>query len=162
MKISKKNATLLLSVLVVFVFAVFDIEIDDKGSDVVNEDVNEGLFVVSRVIDGDTFEIESGQRVRMIGIDTPERGKYFFTEATDRLKELIEGKEVTLSKDVSEVDRYGRLLRHVYVKDNWINKQMIDEGYAKLATFPPDVLHVDVFEKSQKNAREQKKGLWDK
>ncbi len=157
---NKKNITLIITLLLAIIIVVFDIDAD---IDVNNDDVGDDkTALVVRVIDGDTFEIETGERVRMIGIDTPERGKYFFTEATDNLKKLIEGKKVVLKKDVSETDKYGRLLRHVYYEDVWINKKMIEDGFAKFVTFPPDVYHVDEFKQAQKRARENGVGLWDK
>ena len=118
--------------------------------------------VVVHIVDGDTFDIASGKRVRLIGIDTPERGEYFYKEAKERLRELVENKEVILKKDISETDRYGRLLRHVYLDDVWINKLMIEEGYARFVTYPPDVNHVEVFKKAQEKAREDGVGLWKK
>ncbi|MBI3335237.1 MAG: thermonuclease family protein [Candidatus Portnoybacteria bacterium] len=78
---------------------------------------------VARVIDGDTIELENGQRVRYIGIDTPETSdprkpiQCFGIEAAKKNQELVEGKMVRLEKDVSERDRYARLLRYVYAGD---------------------------------------------
>ena len=87
----------------------------------------EKLYNVIRVVDGDTIEIEGGQKVRYIGIDTPETvdpsrpvGCYG-KEASDKNKELVEGKIVRLEKDISETDRYGRLLRYIYVGDIFVN-----------------------------------------
>jgi micrococcal nuclease len=117
-------------------------------------------YLVTHIVDGDTFDISTGERVRMIGIDTPERGKYFYKEATNRLDELIGNKKVILIKDVSETDKYGRILRHVYIDDVWINKQMIEEGFARFVTFPPDVMHVEEFREAQKYAKKNKLGLW--
>ena len=77
--------------------------------------------VVKRVIDGDTIELDNGKTLRYIGIDTPEtkhptKGvQCFGEEAYKKNKELVEGKRVQLEKDVSETDRYGRLLRYVFV-----------------------------------------------
>lgn len=115
---------------------------------------------VVSVVDGDTFDISTGERVRLIGIDTPERGELFYKEAKDALIVMTKDKTVRLEKDVSEKDRYGRLLRHVYIDDEWINKKMIEEGYARLLTISPDVAHVDIFRKAEKSARNHKKGLW--
>jgi micrococcal nuclease len=112
------------------------------------------------IVDGDTFDIASGDRVRMIGIDTPERGSYYYAEAKKHLEDLIYQKSVHLVKDVSEKDRYGRLLRHVYIDDLWVNKKMIEDGFARMVTFPPDVMHVNVFSDAQKGARSARKGLW--
>ncbi len=160
----KKQIILVLSMITVIIYFLLGEEYPSDLQEILDvqiptKDVS-GVHVVSRVIDGDTFDISTGERIRMIGIDTPERGKDFYNEAKDRLEELIGDKEVVLVKDVSETDRYGRLLRHVYYEDVWINRQMIDEGFAKFVTFPPDVMHVDDFQKSQNNAREKGIGLW--
>ncbi len=152
----KQIIELLLVIIMIFIQITYDGLIEDNDNKVEQQTKS----IVTHVVDGDTFDIASGERVRMIGIDTPERGEFFYKEASNRLKELIEGKEVVLTKDISETDRYGRLLRHVYCNGAWINKQMIDEGFARLATFPPDVAHVEIFKRSQQKARKDKVGLW--
>ncbi len=128
--------------------------------------------VVTRVIDGDTIEIESGQKVRYIGIDTPETKhptkalQCFGQEAYLQNKQLVEGKRVRLVKDVSEVDRYGRLLRYVYVNTEsspsglFVNDFLVREGFAHARTYPPDVRHTDLFLKSEQQARMNNHGLW--
>jgi micrococcal nuclease len=133
--------------------------------------------LVTKVIDGDTIEIEGGIKVRYIGVDTPElrhqsQGKQCFAkEATEKNRELVEGKEVILEKDVSETDSFGRLLRYVYrygksdglnVKGVFVNQYLILEGYGFAATFPPDVRFSDMFAQNQQMARDAKKGLWSK
>jgi len=128
----------------------------------------EDFVKVVRVIDGDTFEIEGGQRVRLIGIDTPEsvhpddeRNTEFGKEASDYSKKLLEGKMVRLEKDVSETDRYGRLLRYAYMEDDtFVNELLVKEGYAKVSTYPPDVKYSDLFVEAERYARENNKGLW--
>lgn len=124
------------------------------------------LAKVKRVIDGDTIELETGQKVRYIGMNTPEIHnpktpiRCFGIEAKNKNQELVEGKTVKLEKDISETDRYGRLLRYVYVDNIFVNDYLVKEGYAIIDTFPPDVKYVDFFLKSQQKAREQNKGLW--
>lgn len=131
------------------------------------------LVKVKRVIDGDTIELETGQKVRYTGMNTPEIHnpktlvQCFGMEAKYKNQELVEGKTVRLEKDVSETDKYKRLLRYVYlpsskagVNDIFINDYLVKEGYAVIDTFPPDVKYVDLFLKSQREAREQNKGLW--
>lgn len=123
-------------------------------------------FKVSRVIDGDTIQLENGDKVRYIGIDTPETVdpskaiQCFGKEASNKNKELVEGKEVRLVKDVSDKDRYGRLLRYVYVGDLFINLELVKQGYAYSYTYPPDVKFQNIFVEAQKTARENKLGLW--
>ncbi len=122
---------------------------------------------VSRVIDGDTIELVDGRRVRYIGMDTPEMGdnrkqvQCFAREATEENKRLVEGKTIRLEKDVSETDKYGRLLRYVYVDNVLINDYLVRQGFARVATFPPDISHQEQFLAAEREAREQKKGLWN-
>ena len=116
--------------------------------------------VVVRVIDGDTFVIRGGERVRLIGIDTPEKGKPGAAQATARTKRLVLGKRVRLEKDVSERDRYGRLLRYVYVGRVFVNAELVRSGYARMATFPPDVRHAEDFLRLQREAQRAGRGMW--
>jgi len=118
---------------------------------------------VIRVIDGDTIEIEGGARVRYIGIDTPEtygEAECYGWEATAKNRELVEGKRVRLVKDVSEADRYGRLLRYVYVDGVFVNAELVRLGYALAVTYPPDVKYADLFLSLQGEAKEAGRGLW--
>lgn len=121
---------------------------------------------VTRVIDGDTIELENNQRVRYIGIDTPETVdprkpvQCFGQEASAKNKELVEGKTVNLEKDVSDIDKYGRLLRYVYVDNIFVNDYLVKEGFAHASTFPPDVKYQDIFRESARQAKSQGIGLW--
>ncbi len=134
------------------------------------EDVNlqqEGeIFKVVHVVDGDTIKLDNGQVVRYIGIDTPETVdprkpvQCFGKEASAKNRELVEGKEVRLVKDISETDKYGRLLRYVYVGDEFINDYLVRQGYAHSSSYPPDVKYQDQFRSAEQEAREGKRGLW--
>lgn len=122
--------------------------------------------VVARVVDGDTIALVSGERVRYIGIDTPEtvhpnkQVECFGKEASAKNKELVEGKEARLVRDISDVDKYGRLLRYVYVEDIFINDYLIRNGFANASSFPPDVAFQALFEDAEQAARESRSGLW--
>lgn len=101
-----------------------------------------------KVVDGDTIDVklENGaqERIRLIGIDTPERGETCFSEATDRLKALLAGEQVTLKKDKSERDRYGRLLRYVCSADGIFTEgRLVREGLAVPYRYYPDVYYAD-------------------
>jgi len=117
-----------------------------------------------RVIDGDTIEIkdEAGKifKVRYIGIDTPEKGDPYYKEATDANSSLVLNKQLRLEKDVSETDKYGRLLRYIYAGDLFVNAYLVEEGYAQVSTYPPDVKYANYFLELQQEARENGKGLW--
>jgi len=121
---------------------------------------------VARVVDGDTVEIEGGQTVRYIGIDTPETVhpqktvECFGREASNKNRELAEGKFVQLEKDVSETDKYGRLLRYVYADGLFVNEFLVKEGFAYASSYPPDVKYQDLFNIAQREAQSQNKGLW--
>lgn len=121
---------------------------------------------VVNIVDGDTIKLENGKVVRYIGIDTPETVhpskpvQCFGKEASAKNKQLIEGKEVRLVKDVSETDKYGRLLRYVYIGDTFVNDYLVRNGYAHSSTFPPDVKYQDQFKKAEEEARTNKLGLW--
>ncbi len=124
---------------------------------------------VVRVIDGDTIEVEIDSdvyTVRYIGVDTPEtkhptRGvEPYGLEVTEFNRELVEGKTVFMEKDVSEVDRFGRLLRYVWVNDVMVDAVLVAEGYARVATFPPDVRYGEDFVTFEGKAREEGRGLW--
>lgn len=125
----------------------------------------EGVLV-TKIVDGDTIEIEGGQKVRYIGIDTPETVdpresvQCYGKEASNKNKELVEGKKVRLEKDVSETDRYGRLLRYVYIGETFVNEYLVKEGFAKAASYPPDIKYQDKFKTAETSARENQRGLW--
>ncbi|HLL60491.1 MAG TPA: thermonuclease family protein [Candidatus Nitrosocosmicus sp.] len=133
---------------------------------------------VVKVVDGDTIEIiasGSSERrlVRYIGIDTPEthhpklKVQCYGKEATQKNTELVLEKDIYMIKDISETDRYGRLLRYVFIPNPestqsafFVNEYLVREGYAHAATFPPDVAYQELFQQAQENARIEKKGLW--
>jgi micrococcal nuclease len=122
--------------------------------------------LVIRVIDGDTVEIEGGQMVRYIGIDAPEivhslePGEQFGEEATEKNRELVEGRIVSLERDVTDRDEYGRLLRYVWLGDVMINAELVRLGYAYSYSLPPNVKYQELFLRLEREAREQKLGLW--
>lgn len=130
------------------------------------EPEKEITYLVIEVIDGDTIKIEGGQKIRYIGIDTPETVhpskpvEYFGIEASNKNKELVEGKQVKFEKDISETDRYGRLLRYIWVGDIFVNDYLVRQGYAYASTYPPDVKYAEQFVQAQREARENNRGLW--
>lgn len=134
--------------------------------------------VVTKVVDGDTIVVNNSQTVRLIGIDTPETVDprrpvgCFGKEASNEAKGLLSGKEIILQKDVSETDKYKRLLRYVFLPlaDNqtlpagrqvlFVNDYLVREGFAKVLTYPPDVKYNEKFRQAEKEARENQRGLW--
>jgi len=125
--------------------------------------------LVTRVIDGDTIEANIGgslYKIRYIGIDTPElddkRAEYcaLAQEATRYNRQLLEGKTVRLEKDVSETDKYGRLLRYVYVDDIFVNAELVRQGLAWAKVYEPDTKYQDTLEKAETEAKQDKIGIW--
>ncbi len=118
-------------------------------------------YRVTEVIDGDTIVLSNGDRIRFIGMNTPEEGMYFYGEARDVLEIMISGKEVQLEKDISESDQYGRKLRYVYCEGIFINLEMVKRGFANIFTYPPDVKYTEEFLEAERYARENDLGLWE-
>lgn len=130
---------------------------------------NKKTFLVTRVIDGDTIEIETGERIRLIGIDTPENVdprksvQFFGKEASEKAKEMLEGKTVRLESDPTQdnKDKYGRLLRYVFLSDGiFFNEWMVKNGYAHEYTYQIPYQYQSEFKDAEIYARENKLGLW--
>lgn len=118
--------------------------------------------VVSRIIDGDTFECDTGLRVRLIGIDTPELSQApYGAQAAQALAALMPvATAVELERDVQPTDRYGRLLAYVWRDTLMINWAMVRNGWAVLLTYPPNVQYVERLQEAQRSARDEGVGLW--
>ena len=124
-----------------------------------------------RVIDGDTIDVSIAgrtERVRLIGVDSPETNGppiCYGQEATAYAQEMLPqvGGAIWLEKDVSETDRYDRLLRYVWLdpkRQRMLDEAMVAGGYAQVSTFPPDVKYVDLFLSAEREARAERRGLW--
>jgi len=129
-------------------------------------------YLVSRVVDGDTIEVTKDgakEKVRLLGINTPEtvdprkKVECFGKEASAELKQLLTGKQVKLVTDDTQTkyDKYGRLLAYVYTEDGlFVNKHMIEEGYAYEYTYTAPYIFQYEFKEAQKLAETEGKGLW--
>lgn len=143
--------------------------IQNTQTNIVKEKIS---YVVSHVVDGDTIDVliaGKTTRIRFIGMDTPETVdprkpvQCFGKEAKQYNKELVEGKKVRLEKDISETDKYHRLLRYVYLTDGtMVNQKLVADGYARVYTYPPDVHFSSLFLKAEQSARQANLGLWAK
>ncbi len=128
-------------------------------------------YTVSRVIDGDSIELSSGEIVRYIGIDTPEirekenagwvyKPRPYAEEAREFNQKLVKGKSVKLEFDVQKRDKYKRLLAYVYIGEKMVNIEMVKEGFAMIYTYPPNLKYSQRFLDAQTEARDNKRGLW--
>lgn len=115
---------------------------------------------VKEVIDGDTILLGNGQKVRYIGIDTPERSDTFYREAKELNRKLVQDKDMVLEFDVQSEDRYGRLLAYVYADDILVNAELLKNGLAVVYTYPPNVKYASYFIGLQKKARDESLGIW--
>ena len=121
--------------------------------------------MVTRVLDGDTIVLAGGDKVRYIGIDSPElyggsEAECFAKEASERNRELVLGERVRLESDVSETDKYGRLLRYVYVNGVLVNEVLVLEGLARARAFPPDTAQKKLIRAAEGAAQSEGVGLW--
>ena len=116
---------------------------------------------VSRVIDGDTIDVLlNGQqvRVRYVGMNTPERDEVCYQDALNANRALVEGQTVTLVRDVSNTDRFDRLLRYIYVGNTFINAEMVRQGWAEVVSYPPDTAQFNNFRSLEIEARDANRG----
>ena len=121
---------------------------------------------VLSVHDGNTITVQLEDRkekVRLIGIDAPEIDQApWGVQARDVLRGLVDSKTVRLETDITERDQYRRLLAYVYVGEMLVNAEMVRQGQAVLYTVPPNVAHVEDYQKAQQEAREAGRGVWDR
>lgn len=119
-----------------------------------------GTVTVVRVVDGDTIDIAGGFRLRYIGMDSPEVGQPYYAEATEANRKMVQGRTVRLESDVSDKDRYGRLLRYVYVDGDFVNLELVRMGWAVAKSYPPDTKYHQLFEGAERDAKLAHRGQW--
>lgn len=163
-----KNIFLLkYSVLIVTVLII-------SGCRTISVNILQNRYLVTRVIDGDTFCIlnkaNEQEKIRLIGVDAPETKKtrkkeigFYGKESAMYLRKIILDKYVILEYDIQKKDIYGRTLAYVYQENgSFVNDLLIRKGYCVVATFPPNIKFKDLFIYSERIAREKHKGLWNK
>lgn len=127
----------------------------------------DATVTIRHVHDGDTVFLDDGEKVRLIGIDTPELGRDErppdpgAIEARDRLRELVAASEaITLRRGIDERDKYGRLLAHLYADGDNLQAQLLAEGHAVPLIIPPNLTHLDCYRQATAEARAGRHGLW--
>jgi len=138
-------------------------------------------ITVVKVVDGDTLKLAGGERVRLIGIDTPEmhESQKLYRDsrksgmdvkviqamgrrAAAFTRGLVEGKTVKLEFDAESRDKYRRLLAYVYLSDGtFVNAEIIRQGYASPMKYPPNIKHSEEFQRLYREAQDKKIGLWN-
>ena len=134
----------------------------NQAKEVTEEETQDYDMTVTDVIDGDTFYLGNGDKVRMLGMNTPESGRPYSQEATDFLTNMILGKEVSLVNDSKngDSDSYGRLLAHVYVDDTFVNYEIIKAGFAFWYPYTSGTDFDSEYEEAQDYASNNMAGLW--
>jgi micrococcal nuclease len=158
--------------LLVYVRFVFSLILLIQFSESVVAQSKTPLLLVTKVSDGDTFWVSypSGkeEKIRLIGINTPESRRtgrtemeYFGKEAAAYARKLLLNKQVRLEFDVQKYDRYKRTLAYAYLESGtMVNALLIKEGYAQVATYPPNVRYQSLFQRLEREARTARRGLW--
>lgn len=178
--LSKKQKQYLIAIALVLIASLFGIDLNELKK--VQKDIiptatpipfPTGQTVESKVtsvVDGDTIVVEGGHKVRYIGVNAPETSKdtsgkktgeqCYADESYLENKRLVEGKVVRLIRDVSDTDKYGRLLRYVYIEDLFVNDHLVKNGFARTMTIKPDIKYASLFLNSQNSAKEEIVGIW--
>jgi micrococcal nuclease len=131
-----------------------------------NAQAKEQEFLVTKVLDGDTIMLENGDIVRYIGVETPELGKkdggpqFYAREAAKYNKQLVLLKKVRLEFDKERKDDAGRTLAYVYVKNTFVNGELVRLGYARTAIHPPNIAHRGHLAECEREAIRKDNGLW--
>lgn len=132
----------------------------DPPASVESEGAPSTTTTVRTVIDGDTLVIADGTFVRLIGIDTPERDEFYYETAKTALTTMVEDQVITLVRDTTDQDQYGRLLRYVYVDETFVNLELVAAGHARVVWFAPDVAQYDQLREAAVQARAAGLGIW--
>lgn len=129
--------------------------------DVIGEPKLDGPYLVTKVVDGDTADLQGLGRVRFSGINTPEKGVCYYKEAKEKLTEMILNKEVYAEKDRSDKDKYDRYLRYIYVNDTFVNGILVEEGYAVVFDrYKKDTGRYEQLKKLEEIAKGNNLGVW--
>ncbi|UCD20907.1 MAG: thermonuclease family protein [archaeon] len=144
--------------VLIFILAVILISSGCVTQQTTRESFEKGL--VTEVIDGDTLTIQGGDRVRLLGIDTPEKNEQFYLEAKEFLESRVLFKEIELERDIENKDRYDRLLRWVWLDGSLVNAEIVGEGLAIAKFYNEDEKYQNMISQAEQQAIEAKKGIW--
>ncbi|MBI2611516.1 thermonuclease family protein [Candidatus Gottesmanbacteria bacterium] len=119
---------------------------------------------IKRVIDGDTLELQNGQIVRLVGVNTPDHGQPFDEESTEFAKRLVEGKKVNIEYDEYKSDRFGRILAYIIISDKNLAIELAKRGLAKVTIYEKrkPLIYQQQLLSAEKEAKSKKLGIWSK
>jgi micrococcal nuclease len=115
---------------------------------------------MKKIIDGDTIELTDGRKVRYIGINTPERDQFYYNEATNLNRQLVEGKKLQLELDVESHDQYGRTLGYIWANGQLVNLEIVRQGLASAYFVSPNNRYETEIRQAENEARQAKRGIW--
>ena len=136
--------------------------VDTSNFDMPARPINLDTARVDRVIDGDTLDLDDGTRVRLIGINTPERGQPYYDDATNFLRNRVENEIVGIEYDVEVTDQFDRTLAYIWLDDNLINVEVLLNGYADTYFIPPNTHHESLFNNAEDTAKSGSIGIWQR
>jgi micrococcal nuclease len=123
-------------------------------------------YVVNKIINGNTIQLDTGEIVKYIGIEAPELNmkeggpEFFARQASRQNQKLVLLKKVRLEFDKEKKDSEGRTLAYVFVKNVFVNAELIKLGFAKTNIVPPNDKYKNMFLDYEKKAKQSEKGLW--
>jgi len=161
MKILREvSLTLIITVIAGYSIAQLDVIKSSIGTARATVDKTKEVVTVESVISGDTIKLADGRIIRYIGIDAPDKEQCMYRTAAKINQVLVEGKQVVIEKDHTELDPDGNVLRYVWIADQLINERIVSEGYARNTPQPPNLKYNGRFLNAHNQARELNKGLW--
>jgi len=129
-------------------------------SELVSNAQNLQSAIITRVVDGDTLELADLSKVRLGGINTPEKNEHYYIEAKENLESLVLDKQVYLEKDITDKDQYGRYLRYVFTVDKFVNAEQVSAGLASSFEYKPDTKYQALFDCLESEAKASGLGIW--
>jgi len=156
-------------IFIIFLLLLFSYSCESKSK----RKFDKQYMSITKFVDGDTFWVDDGSKkglkIRLIGVNTPETidprkpVEFYGKEASNYVKHLLADKKVRLEYDIDKIDRYGRTLAYVFLKDGTsLNADLIEKGYGRVMTVPPNVKYSEKFIELERKARENNIGLWKK
>jgi len=143
-------------VIILLFFGLGCVNPDEEGGEIIRYKAE-----ITKVIDGDTVELVNGERVRLLGINAPEKGEKCNSEANAYLESLISGKEITLEVGTTNRDKYGRQLRYLWDKQEFINGKLVEEGYATVYIVGNEYKYTQILGQLQQQAQLNEKCIWE-
>lgn len=133
-----------------------------KPKNILLPEPKEGTYKVTKVLDGDTVVLETGEKFRYLGIDAPESNDRWGPEAKSFNEEMVLNKKIKVELDKTKLDKYGRILGYIWAGDVLVNEALVERGYAKVSLMKGEVKpkYLDRFKKAEDWARQNHDGVW--